>query len=134
MFAVFVGERREVTLTGRSGSVAGMEPVKPRELVTAARVADALVYAAGVAGIVAGGLLFRDDQAGFAVVAWALAFVAGAALRLAAWCARALAQLLLRTERLIEDVAALREQRPPPAVSPPEELPPDPYRRWGGWH
>jgi hypothetical protein len=50
-----------------------MDPVKPRELVTAARVADALVYAAGVAGIVAGAMLFRDDQVGFAVVAWALA-------------------------------------------------------------
>ena len=82
-----------------------MEPVKPSELQTAARVADALVYAAGVAGIVAGGLLFRDGQAGFAVVAWALAFVAGAALRLAAWASRALAQLLLRTDLLTEAIA-----------------------------
>jgi hypothetical protein len=112
-----------------------MEPVKPRELHTAARVADALVYAAGVAGIVAGGLLFRDEQVGFAVVAWTLAFVAGAGLRLAAACARALALLLTRTERIAEDLAELRTSgptAPPPAGG---DGPPDPYRRWGGgWH
>jgi hypothetical protein len=115
-----------------------MEPVKARELVTAARVADALVYAAGVAGIVAGGLLFRDGQAAFAVVAWTLAFVAGAALRLAAWCARALAQLLVSADRLAEDVAELRRDaaaRGPLEGRPdPRDGPPDPYRRWGGWH
>ena len=112
-----------------------MDPIRPRELVTAARVADALVYAAGVAGIVAGGLLFRDDQAGFAVVAWALAFVAGAALRLASWCAKALAELLERTGRIAEDVARLRgELGPAPEQQRAEDRPPDPYRRWGGWH
>jgi hypothetical protein len=114
-----------------------MEPVKPRELHTAARVADALVYAAGVAGIVAGGLLFRDGEPGFAIVAWALAFVAGAALRLAAWCARALAQLLVRSEQIADELTDLRGAlaRTPPPAGPGEA--PDPYRRWGGaggWH
>jgi hypothetical protein len=112
-----------------------MEPIKARELLTAARVADALVYAAGVAGIVAGGLLFRDDQPGFAVVAWALAFVAGAALRLAAWCARALAELLRRSDELLEEVTRLRGDLATGAEPPRSpEQPPDPYRRWGGWH
>lgn len=116
-----------------------MERVKPTELITAARVADALVYAAGIAGIVAGGLLFRDDQPGFAVVAWALAFVAGAALRLASWCAKALAQLLVSADRLAEDVAELRRDgvgREPSAAPETKGEPgvPDPYRRWGGWH
>ncbi len=115
-----------------------MEPVKPSELITAARVADALVYAAGIAGIVAGGLLFRDGQAAFAVVAWALAFVAGAALRLAAWASRALAQLLTRTDRLNEAVDELRAARlagPPTADEPAQpDRPTDPYRRWDPWH
>jgi hypothetical protein len=112
-----------------------MDRVKPKELVTAARVADALVYAAGVAGIVAGGLLYRDDQLGFAVVAWALAFVAGASLRLASWCAKALAQLLVSADRLSEDIAELRRDRVArdADVDPDPEVP-DPYRRWGGWH
>ena len=114
-----------------------MEPVKPSELQTAARVADALVYAAGVAGIVAGGLLFRDGQAGFAVVAWALAFVAGAALRLAAWASRALAQLLLRTDLLTEAIDDLRRQQAAPSPGPrgaEPDAPADPYKRWGPWH
>jgi hypothetical protein len=114
-----------------------MEPVKPRELHTAARVADALVYAAGVAGIVAGGLLFRADEIGFAIVAWTLAFVAGATLRLASWCARALAQLLVRADQIHEELDDLRRAGPPPP-SARDDGPPDPYRRWGGggsgWH
>lgn len=118
-----------------------MNPVTPRELHTTARVADALVYAAGVAGIVAGGLLFRDGEAGFAVVAWALAFVAGAALRLAAWSTRALAQLLVRTEGIAEAVDDLRRRdvgggigggpgHEPPGAGGGER----PQNPWGGWH
>jgi hypothetical protein len=112
-----------------------MEQASARELQTGARIADALVYAAGVAGIVAGGLLFRAGQPGFAVVAWALTFVAGAALRLAAAMARALAKLLLRTEQLeaaIDDLRRSGTTAPPPP--PQRDAPPDPYRRWGGWH
>ena len=111
-----------------------MEPVKPRELQTAARVADGLVYAAGFAGVVAGALLFRDGQPAFAVVAWVLTFVAGAGLRLASWATKAIAQILIRTEQTLEEV---RDLRGPGAATPPPrdpDAPPDPYRRWGGWH
>lgn len=112
-----------------------MEQVKPRELHMGARVAEALVYAAGVAGVIAGGLLFSDGQPGFALVAWALTFVAGASLRLAAWAARALAVLLVRTEQIADDVARMAASGPPAADPPPDpDAPPDPYRRWGGWH
>jgi hypothetical protein len=112
-----------------------MEQVKPRELHMAARVADALVYAAGVAGVIAGGLLFTDGQTGFAVVAWALTFVAGAALRLAAWATKALAQLLVRTEQIADDVGRLTAGGTTPPEPPRDpDQPPDPYRRWGGWH
>lgn len=107
--------------------------ITPRELVTGARVADALVYAAGLAGVVAGGLLFRQGETGWAVVAWALTFVAGAALRLASAACRALAQILERGERMEQDIARLSLEPPARAAEP--DRPPDPYRRWGGgWH
>lgn len=85
-----------------------MTPVKPSELHTAARIADALVYAAGLAGVVAGGLLFRDGQRSWAVVAWALTFVAGAALRLASAVARAIAELLARQTQMEQELRDLR--------------------------
>jgi hypothetical protein len=113
-----------------------MDPIRPRELLTAARIADALVYAAGTAGVIAGGLLFRDGELGFAAVAWALTFVAGAALRLASWASKALAQLLVRTEQIADDLAELRRagEAPPPSPGDTSGIP-DPYRRWGsGWH
>lgn len=85
------------------------------ELQTAARVADALVYVVGLAGVLAGALLFRADELAFAVIAWVLTFVAGTALRLAAWVARGVARLLERTERMEDDLARLAAAR---AASP----------------
>lgn len=108
-----------------------MESIKPAELRTAARIADALVYAAGLAGVVAGGLLFRDGNIGFAIVAWALTFIAGAMLRLAAWVARALAELLTRSERMTEDLDELLARGRGRGASPHDDDVPDPYRRWG---
>ncbi len=108
-----------------------METVKPSELRTAARVADALVYAAGIAGIVAGGLLFSSGQVPFAMIAWVLAFVAGAVLRLVAWATRALADLLVRSEAIERALDDLRTRQIEPA---PTSRTPDPYRRWGGHH
>lgn len=109
-----------------------MDDISPRQLVIAARIADALVYAVGAAGVLAGALLLQDGMTGFAVVAWALTFVAGAALRLLAWGVKALARLLQRTEGI---ELALRDLHAPPRPDPPGEGPtPDPYRRWDGWH
>jgi hypothetical protein len=125
-----------------------VDAVSPRQLYTAARLADALVYAAGVAGVVAGGLLVRDGSVGFAVVAWALTFVAGAALRLGAWAARALAELLIRSERIEAELARLARNQPPRLPGDEPRAPVDPYRDrgrdwgrdrdwgrgWSGWH
>lgn len=113
-----------------------MQQVKLRELHTAARVADALVWAAGGAGVLAGGLLLRAGEPGFAAVAWALTLVAGTGLRLAAWLARGVAELLDRMRRMESDIAALERGTPP---APPRPVarrdgPPDPYERWGGLH
>lgn len=117
-----------------------MDSVKPRELATAARVADGLVYVAGVAGVVAGAVLFREDNVAFAMVAWVLTFVAGAVLRLAAWSARGVAQLLERSERIERDVATLiRNDAASGRASLGEGwgqpgLDEEPQRPWGRWH
>lgn len=120
-----------------------MAEVKPSELYTAARISDALVYAVGVGGVVGGGLLFQDEQLGLALVAWAVTFCVAAGLRLLAWMTKGVAQMLQRSDRIIEEVGHLsREQRhTPPETSreqaqPPSQRrgPPDPYERWGGWH
>ncbi len=111
--------------------------IKPSELYTAARIADALVYAVGIAGVVAGALLFQEGYPGFTLVAWALTFGVGAGLRLIAWSAKGVAQLLERTEALVEELGGLQRRlasaersSPPPQVDPDR----DPYRRWGGHH
>lgn len=111
-----------------------MDSVKPSELRTAARVADALVYAAGLAGIVAGGLLFTSGEVPFAIVAWSLSFVAGAVLRLVGWGVRALADLLAQNDRIERALDELRGQRTAPREREDAERTPDPYRRWGGFH
>lgn len=103
-----------------------MERVTPRELAIATRIADALVYTVGVAGIVAGGLLLRAGSIGFALVAWVLTFVAGATLRLISAMTRGIADIKSRLDR--------QQDPPPPEPVPRTEDPPDPYRRWGGWH
>jgi hypothetical protein len=85
-----------------------MDSVTAGQLRTAARVADALVYTVGVAGVIAGGLLLRRGDLGFAIVAWSLTFVAGAGLRLGAWVARGVAELLVRQSALADAVNDLR--------------------------
>ena len=107
-----------------------MDPVKPRELFTAARVADGLVVVVGLAGVIAGAQLFRGGEVAFAVIAWVLTFVAGAALRLVVWMARGVAQVMDRTERIEQDVARLLRAD----VAAEDQQGDDPYRRWGGWH
>ncbi len=94
-----------------------MEPVRPQELYTAARISDALVWAAGLAGIVAGALLFRAGDTGFAIVAWLVTFITGAALRHASWASKALAELLVRTGRIEEELRLSASRREPPGGS-----------------
>ena len=104
-----------------------MQRVSLRELAIATRTADALVYTVGICGVIAGGLLLRDGSLGFAVVAWVLTFVGGATLRLISAITRGIADLKSTLER---------PDDPPPQPTPPAGAndPPDPYRRWGGWH
>ena len=88
-----------------------MTPATSTQLTTAARIADALVYTVGVAGVIAGGMLLRRGDLGFAIVAWALTFVAGAGLRLAGWIARGVAELLVRQALMQEDLGELRADK-----------------------
>jgi hypothetical protein len=101
---------------------------REKELHVAARTADALVYVVGLAGVAAGGLLLRADRPAYAVIAWALTFCAGAALRLLAVLARAVAEILARTKATSDRVDRLgSDPRPYPA-------PPDADDRWGRLH
>ncbi len=79
----------------------------PRDLRSAAALAQALAYVAGIAGVIAGALLYRGGQVGFAIVAWALTFAAGAVLMITAFLARAAAALLGRLARIEQDLAVL---------------------------
>lgn len=112
-----------------------MAGVTPRELTVAARVADGLVYACGLAGVVAGGLLFREGQTSWAVIAWTLTFVAGAGLRLAAAVTRAIAEVLARQTAIEQELRTLRGgdldqgQRHVPGQAPQPRRSP-----WSGWH
>lgn len=83
----------------------------PRELRGAAAVAQSLAYVTGLAGVVAGGLLFRQGEEAFAVVVWALTFAAGAVLMISAFLTRAVAALLGRVARIESDVAVLLADR-----------------------
>lgn len=79
----------------------------PRELRGAAAVAQALAYVAGLAGVVAGALLYRTGEPAFAVVVWVLTFAVGALLMIAAFLVRAVAALLGHLARVESDVAVL---------------------------
>lgn len=86
-----------------------------------------MVYTVGIAGVIAGGLLLRDGQYGFALVAWALTFAGGATLRLISALTRGIADIKRELEQT-------RDPLPPPLPPADPDAPPDPYRRWGGWH
>ncbi|MDX1619909.1 MAG: hypothetical protein R3320_02890 [Nitriliruptorales bacterium] len=89
-----------------------MEKVpSPKDLNGAAAVAQSLAYAAGLAGVVAGGLLYRDGEPALAVIAWILTFAVGAMLMIAAFLVRAIAGLLAHVARLESDVQVLVADR-----------------------
>ena len=99
----------------------------PKDLRGAATAAQTLTYVTGLAGVVAGGLLYGDGQTAFAVVVWVLTFAAGALMVIAAFLARGMAALLARVARIEQDLTTLV------ARDRPEEVPRgrDP---WGGGH
>lgn len=77
----------------------------------------------GLAGVIAGALLYQDGQTAFALVAWVLAFGAGAMLMIAAFLSRAMAALLARFTAMEQDVRTLLA-RDAPRQEPPRERDP----------
>ena len=102
---------------------------REKELHQAARAVDGLVYVIGLAGVAAGGLLLRADRPAYAVIVWALTFGAGAATRLLAVVARALADLLSRTRLMTERIDRLDADAPLRHPGRPES-----DDRWGRLH
>ncbi|MFP5310182.1 MAG: hypothetical protein ACLGIR_11480 [Actinomycetes bacterium] len=97
----------------------------PKDLRGAAAVAQSMAYVAGLAGVLAGALVYRDGDVALAVVLWVLTFAAGALLMVAAFLARAIASVLARLTKLDADVAVLLRDR---AAEQPGLPARDPYR------
>lgn len=79
----------------------------PKDLRGAAAVAQSLAYVSGLAGVVAGALVYRDGEVALAVVLWVLTFAAGALMMTAAFLARGLGALLARITKIDGDVQVL---------------------------
>lgn len=97
----------------RKGAVLTPAP-DPKDLRGAAAVARTLAYAAGLAGVVAGGILYQQGEVPFAVAIWVLTFAVGALLMIAAFLLQAMTVLLARVAAMEQDLRVLvgREQRP----------------------
>ncbi len=100
----------------------------PKDLRTAATAAQTLTYVSGLAGVVAGAILYANGDTGFAVVAWVLTFAAGAILMIASFLARGMAALLARIARIEQDIATLV------ARDRPEDRQDTGRDPWGGGH
>ena len=70
-------------------------------------MARTLAYAAGLAGVVAGGILYQQGEVPFAVAIWVLTFAVGALLMIAAFLLQAMAVLLARVAAIEQDVRVL---------------------------
>lgn len=101
----------------------------PKDLYGAAAVARTLAYVVGVAGVVAGVVVYRaDGEVGLALLVWVVTFAAGALLMIVAFLTTALAALLARTAMMEQDLRVLvgRQGRPEPVA--------DDTDPWAGGH
>lgn len=88
-----------------------MDEPTPKDLRGAAAVAQSLAYVSGLAGVIAGALVYRQGEVALAVVLWVLTFAAGALMMIAAFLARGLAALLARLAQMESNVAVLLRDR-----------------------
>lgn len=79
----------------------------PKDLRGAAAVARTLAYAAGLAGVVAGGIVYRQGEVPFAVAIWVLTFAVGALLMIAAFLLHAMTAIMARLAAMEQDVRIL---------------------------
>lgn len=99
----------------------------PKDLRGAAAVAQSLAYVSGLAGVIAGALVYRQGDIALAVVLWVLTFAAGALMMIAAFLARGLASLLARLTKLDGDVQVLLRDRGATETLRPGEHPTHPW-------
>lgn len=79
----------------------------PKDMRGAAGVAVSLAYASGLAGVVAGAVVFQRGETVLGVVVLVITFAVGAALMIASYLVRALAAVLAHLTRLESDVRVL---------------------------
>lgn len=83
----------------------------PKDMRGAAGVAVSLAYASGLAGVIAGAVVFQRGEAILGVILWVVTFAIGAALMIASYLVRALAAVLAHLTRLESDVRILLGDR-----------------------
>jgi hypothetical protein len=79
----------------------------PKDMRGAASVAVSLAYATGLAGVVAGAVVFQRGEPVLGVVVWVITFAVGAALMIASYLVRGLAAVLARLTMIESDVRVL---------------------------
>lgn len=85
----------------------------PKDMRGAAGVAVTLAYTTGLAGVVAGAVLFQRAETTMAVVVIVVTFAIGAALMIASYLVRGLAAVLAHIAALESDVRVLLADRYP---------------------
>ena len=85
----------------------------PKDMRGAASVAVTLAYTAGLAGVVAGAVLFQRAETTMGVVVIVITFAVGAALMIASYLVRGLAAVLAHIAALESDVRVLLGDRSP---------------------
>ena len=83
----------------------------PKDMRGAAGVAVTLAYTTGLAGVVAGALLFQRGETTIGVVVIVIPFAIGAALMIASYLVRGLAAVLAHITALESDVRVLLADR-----------------------
>lgn len=90
----------------------------PRDLRGAGAVAQSLAYVVGLAGVVAGGLLFQRGETILGIAIIVLTFAVGALMMVAAFLVRGMAGLLARLSQVESDVQVLVHDRSRPEHGP----------------
>lgn len=90
----------------------------PKDLRGAAAVARSLAYAAGLAGVVAGGIVYQQGELPFAIAIWILTFAVGALLMIAGFLLQAMTSLLARVTAIEQDVRLLVGRSGPGQTDP----------------
>lgn len=79
----------------------------PKDLRGAAAVARTLAYAVGVAGVVAGGVVYQQDDVPMAVAIWVVTFAVGALMMIAGFLLQAMTSMMARLAAMERDIRLL---------------------------